>query len=55
MTRTSPWRVFASARPTMSGGPVLPMDRDDAAFWAGRERTAAERAARLESKGTRNG
>lgn len=26
MNRTSPWRVFATARPSLIGGPVLPID-----------------------------
>lgn len=54
-------RIFATARPTLRLGPVLPMSREDADFWQHRARAAAEarerRAARaahpIATKGAR--
>ena len=42
--------IFATARPTQRSGPLQPMSRDDAYFWANREREAERVRARREGK-----
>ena len=47
MTR---FRIYATAKPTLSSAPVIPMSREDRLFWEHRERASREREERLRGK-----